>query len=68
MASQGPTFAISTADLTLDDEGRVHIQNPELAESVVAAMASSPNASARATTNNCHGGNCAKGCGKSVER
>ncbi|WP_327674931.1 hypothetical protein [Kitasatospora sp. NBC_00458] len=63
MASQGPTFAISTSDLTLDEEGRVHIQNPQLAESVAAAMASAPNVASRPSTNNCHGGNCAKGCG-----
>lgn len=65
MANQGPTFVFRTQDLTLESDGQVRILDPQLARSVAAAMAAEPDMEVRGepTTNNCHGGNCAKGCG-----
>ncbi|MGW6916905.1 hypothetical protein ACWGB8_24220 [Kitasatospora sp. NPDC054939] len=63
MASEKPTFAIRGDDLTLDDEGRVHIADPELARSVANVLAFTPHPGSSGTTvNNCHGGNCSAGC------
>ncbi|MGA5821476.1 hypothetical protein ACPC54_26830 [Kitasatospora sp. NPDC094028] len=66
MANQAPTFAFRTEDLTVDSDGKVRIQDPDLSRAVTAAMAAQPNPAQQPTANNCHGGNCAKGCGTSV--
>ncbi|MEV6975853.1 hypothetical protein [Kitasatospora sp. NPDC093806] len=65
MGTQGPTFNISSDDLALDEEGKVSIANPELAQSVASILAFTPNPThTSGTVNNCAGGNCAAGCGK----
>ncbi|WSQ14994.1 hypothetical protein OG604_48890 [Streptomyces sp. NBC_01231] len=66
MANQGRTFTIRVEDLALDHEGRVTILDPQLAQSMAAAMVEPPDETAGLwdTTNNCNGGNCVKGCGK----
>jgi hypothetical protein len=62
MADQGLTLAVRLSDLTLDEEGRVTIEDPEIAELLEAAKG--PGSATRGNvTNNCRGGNCAAGCG-----
>ncbi|MFB7464284.1 hypothetical protein ACFCZ1_12420 [Streptomyces sp. NPDC056224] len=67
MATQGPIFGFRTEDLTLDSDGQVRILDPQLARAVAAALAAQPDAEIRDAANNCHGGNCAKGCGSKLE-
>lgn len=65
MADHDLMIAIRIADLALDEEGRVIIRDPEVARQVAAAAARAgtedPNPP---RVNNCHGGNCVKGCGE----
>lgn len=64
MADDGLTIALRVADLSLDDEGKVIIRDPQMAELITAAMErQSTGPIAAAAANNCHGGNCAAGCG-----
>ncbi len=64
MADDGLTIALRVADLSLDEEGRVTIRDPQMAELITAAMERQSAAPIQAAvTNNCHGGNCVAGCG-----
>jgi len=51
---------IRLEDVELDEEGNVTIMNPDVARMVAAAAGGGVS---QAATNNCHGGNCAAGCG-----
>ncbi len=61
MTNPGVTLGVRVADLSLDEQGRVVIDDPQVADMVAAAGGSGPDVEMRA--NNCHGGNCARGCG-----
>ncbi|WAS91807.1 hypothetical protein [Nannocystis punicea] len=63
MADQGLMISIQVADLALDEEGKVIIRNPAIAEQVAAAMKrAETDDTPTPRVNNCHGGNCAAGC------
>ncbi|MBZ5710139.1 hypothetical protein [Nannocystis pusilla] len=64
MADQKLMITIQVADLALDEEGRVIIRNPAIAEQVAAAMRLTglEDELTPRVVNNCHGGNCAAGC------
>ncbi|MDC0672446.1 hypothetical protein [Nannocystis radixulma] len=63
MADQKLMITLQVADLALDEEGRVIIRNPAIAEQVAAAMKRAELDEGLAPrVNNCHGGNCAAGC------
>jgi hypothetical protein len=69
VANQGLTLAIRVEDLALDEEGRVTIQDPQVAKAVAAATETRrPRALDDQVTNNCHGGNCAAGCGTKPQK
>ncbi|MEU4064417.1 hypothetical protein AB0F25_18700 [Streptomyces wedmorensis] len=70
MAQQGLVFGFRTEDLALDSEGRIRILDPQVAQAVAAALRARPDddnddddEGGRLAANNCHGGNCAAGCG-----
>lgn len=64
MAKQGPIFGFRTEDLALDDAGQVRILDPQVARAVTAVLkARSDEEDSLMAANNCHGGNCAAGCG-----
>jgi hypothetical protein len=58
MAQEDPLARISLEDLTVDEEGRVIITNPELAEQLRAAA----QPRAKPAPNNCPSNNVAGGC------
>lgn len=63
MTNEGLTIAIRVSDLTIDEEGKVTIHDPDVAR-LVASAAAVNEAKPTGGTNNCNGGNCARGCGK----
>ncbi|WP_017242444.1 hypothetical protein [Streptomyces sp. SS] len=69
MAKDGLVFGFRTEDLALDGDGRVRILDPQVARAVAAALRARPDddndddEDGRLAANNCHGGNCAAGCG-----
>lgn len=60
MTESDVTFGVRISDLSLDDEGNVVVSNDAVARALSNAIGEPVGT---ANTNNCHGGNCAKGCG-----
>ncbi|GAB2587262.1 hypothetical protein GCM10027168_20070 [Streptomyces capparidis] len=60
--AQGLGLAVRVEDLALDDEGRVVVQDQQLAQTVAAALTPLPGGGGGTVVNNCHHGNCSSGC------
>ncbi|MEV0826965.1 hypothetical protein [Nonomuraea rubra] len=63
MAEEASCVLVRASDVSIDDAGRVTIENPETAQALMALARYTPNPGHPGhVTNNCHGGNCSSGC------
>lgn len=63
MVQPGGLAGLSAEDITVDEEGRVVVTNPEVAEQLREAAAAGAGGAGGGTNSNCHGCNSAAGCG-----
>ncbi|GAA2683823.1 MULTISPECIES: hypothetical protein [Nonomuraea] len=69
MAGQEPSMVVRMDDVSVDEEGKVTIQNPAVAQAMAAIVSGMrltphPGHSPGHSANNCFGGNCTSGCAK----